>query len=128
MKSTWRWFGPADPVALDAPTQAGATGIVTSLHELADGDAWSKDQVAKRGKAGEALEKEVTSVKTGRTLDEIAAKSSKVWHSNRSVDENVKAGAVAKPAKKTAKKAVKKKTSKKTKAPRKRVTRSKARR
>ena len=91
-----------------------------------------KDEVAKRGKAGEALEKEVTSIKTGRTLEEIAAKSSKVWHSNRSVDDNVKAGAVAAPKKKAARKTVKKKTrvKKKTKkkASAKRATRSRARR
>ena len=49
------------------------------------------DDEARRGKAGEALAKEITSVKSGRTLDEIAAKSSKVWNSNRSTDENVKA-------------------------------------
>ena len=30
------------------------------------------DDLARRGKAGEALEKEVTSIKTGRTLDQIA--------------------------------------------------------
>jgi bifunctional non-homologous end joining protein LigD len=68
------------------------------------------DDEAKRGKAGDALAKETTSVKTGRTLDEIAAKSTKVWNSNRSTDENVKA------LKKTAKKKtpVKKKAAKKT--------------
>jgi bifunctional non-homologous end joining protein LigD len=55
------------------------------------------DDFAKRGKAGDALMKEVTSVKTGRTLDEIAAKSKKVWNSNRSVKENVEA--LKKPAK-----------------------------
>jgi bifunctional non-homologous end joining protein LigD len=49
------------------------------------------DDEAKRGKAGDALAKDVTSVTTGRTLDEIAAKSTKVWNSNRSVDANVKA-------------------------------------
>jgi bifunctional non-homologous end joining protein LigD len=49
------------------------------------------DDKARRGKAGDALMKDVTSVKTGRTLDEIAAKSTKVWNSNRSVDENVSA-------------------------------------
>ncbi len=49
------------------------------------------DDEAKRGRAGDALAKEDTSVKTGRTLEEIAAKSTKVWNSNRSVDENVKA-------------------------------------
>ncbi|MEI9888411.1 MAG: DNA polymerase ligase N-terminal domain-containing protein [Rhizomicrobium sp.] len=56
------------------------------------------DDEAKRGKAGDALVKDVTSVKTGRTLEEIAAKSGKVWNSNRPVDENVKA--LRRPAKK----------------------------
>lgn len=41
------------------------------------------DEEAKRGKAGDALATEVTSVKTGRTLDEIAKKSSRIWNSNR---------------------------------------------
>ncbi|MEJ0043810.1 MAG: hypothetical protein WDM81_17045 [Rhizomicrobium sp.] len=59
------------------------------------------DDEAKRGKAGDALAKDVTSVKTGRTLEEIAAKSTKVWNSNRSTDENVKALKAA-PAKKAA--------------------------
>src|ERR1700743_2126621 len=36
------------------------------------------DDEAKRGTAGDALVKDVTSVKTGRTLDEIAAKPTKV--------------------------------------------------
>ena len=78
------------------------------------------DDEAARGAKGDALQKQVTSVKTGRTLDQIAAKSTKVWNSNRSVKENVAAN--KRPAKK--KKAVaaksaqrpaaKKKTSRKT--------------
>lgn len=63
------------------------------------------DQDAKRGKAGDALATEVTSVKTGRTLDEIAKKSSKTWNSNRA---GTRKGAAAKakpkrrsPAKRT---------------------------
>jgi bifunctional non-homologous end joining protein LigD len=73
------------------------------------------DDVAKRGKAGDALAKDVTSVKSGRTLDEIAAKSTKVWNSNRSTDDNVKALKAA-PAKKPAKKIVAKKKTLKRKA------------
>jgi bifunctional non-homologous end joining protein LigD len=65
------------------------------------------DDFAQRGDAGDALAKEVTSVVSGLTLDEIAAKSTKVWHSNRSVDENVKALKKA-PAAKAAKKKTRK--------------------
>ncbi|HEX4301229.1 MAG TPA: DNA polymerase ligase N-terminal domain-containing protein [Rhizomicrobium sp.] len=72
------------------------------------------DDDAKRGKAGDALTKEVTSVKTGRTLEEIAAKSTKVWNSNRSVDENVAALKKA-PAKKAAAKKKTRVSAKKTK-------------
>ncbi len=75
------------------------------------------DDEAKRGSAGDALAKAVTSVKSGRTLDEIAAKSSKVWNSNRSTKENVKALKTAAPKKK---KAAKKKTPVKRKAAKKR--------
>jgi len=42
-----------------------------------------KDSAAKPGDA-DALERAVTSVKTGRTLEEIASRSRKTWHSNRS--------------------------------------------
>ncbi len=66
------------------------------------------DDEAHRGRGGDALEKEVTSVKTGRTLEEIAASTRMVWNSNRSVSENVKANKrraasppKPKPAKKT---------------------------
>jgi bifunctional non-homologous end joining protein LigD len=68
------------------------------------------DEFAKRGAAGDALQKAVTSVKSGRTLDEIAAKSKKVWNSNRSVKENVDA---LKPAKRAAAKKKTRKTSRK---------------
>jgi bifunctional non-homologous end joining protein LigD len=68
------------------------------------------DDFARRGDAGDALAKEVTSVKSGLTLDEIASKSTKVWNSNRSLDENVKAQKKKAPAEKAAKKKTRKAT------------------
>ncbi|HEX3810099.1 MAG TPA: DNA polymerase ligase N-terminal domain-containing protein [Rhizomicrobium sp.] len=62
------------------------------------------------------LEKAVTSVKTGRSLDQIAKGSRAVWHSNKSAAENVKAlRKRAAPSKKPAKK-TRTKTKKKTRA------------
>ena len=80
------------------------------------------DDEAARGSKGDALQKAVTSVKSGRTLDEIADKSRKVWNSNRPVKENV-AAQKRKPVEKKAhakKKPAKKKKAKKASAKRKR--------
>ena len=53
MEETWRWFGPKDKVPLQHVRQAGATGIVTALHHVPNGKAWSEDDVARR--KGEVL-------------------------------------------------------------------------
>jgi ATP-dependent DNA ligase len=70
------------------------------------------DDEAARGSKGDALVKETTSVKTGRTLDQIAEKSTKVWNSNRPVKENVAALKKKTPAKKRKTPAKKKKAKK----------------
>ena len=48
MQETWRWFGPSDPVSLEKVIQSGASGVVTSLHHIAVGEAWSLDEILKR--------------------------------------------------------------------------------
>ncbi len=45
---TWRWFGPDDPIPLEYIRQTGAQGIVTALHDLSPGQAWTYEAVAER--------------------------------------------------------------------------------
>ena len=48
MEQTWRWFGPKDPIALAHVREAGATGIVTALHQIPGGTAWNDAAIAER--------------------------------------------------------------------------------
>lgn len=48
MEQSWRWFGPGDVVPLHAIRQAGASGVVTALHQIPYGVVWSIAEIEAR--------------------------------------------------------------------------------
>ncbi|WP_237154063.1 mannonate dehydratase [Oryzibacter oryziterrae] len=46
MKESWRWYGDFDKITLDQIGQTGASGIVSSLHQIPYGEVWQRETVA----------------------------------------------------------------------------------
>ena len=48
MQNSFRWYGPNDPVSLSDIRQTNAEYLVTSLHQIPNGEKWTKNDVKKR--------------------------------------------------------------------------------
>ena len=46
MERTWRWFGKNDKITLAMLREIGVEGIVTALHNIPNGEIWSREDIS----------------------------------------------------------------------------------
>lgn len=104
------WRPKEDPVAgykkgklkfdLKGEKLAGGWTLVKSHGGKYGANAWllfkENDAYARTGKAARVVDSQPDSVATQRSLEQIATDPERVWHSNKTVAENLKTGAVKK--------------------------------